>query len=107
VKVKFNYHKEFLAEVRLGRPQLNIVRQTLRVRRSNHPVDEMFVVCTCINPAGHLVELVEFVGELMGGPEYPTSSKTQQKARALADQIVAALTEMGLEVRAGVYEETK
>jgi hypothetical protein len=103
--VKFNDVSEFVEEITrdAGAVERKVIRITFRHRMVDPvPMREMSVVATAV-VAGHVVELVDRCGTFFSETDEAERSKTAAKNKY--DLIRAAAEKLGLEVRAGVFEE--
>lgn len=102
IAVCFNDPDEFLDEVRRDRNRVarGILRLTVRRRYGNPFVTVAVVASAMIENT--VVRLDHRVGEAFAGDE--AANGLAAKAQAVLDKLAEAARNLGLEVRAGVYE---
>lgn len=102
--VKFNDVDEFLTELKADAEHVDrdLIRITFRHRaEQSTPFRSIAVIASAVI-GGHVVTLEARSGTFFGGsPEADTAKQEAQKAAAA---IEAAAKELGMEVRAGVFE---
>jgi hypothetical protein len=109
VKVKFSTADEFLAELtkeaKLNEVDDSILRLTYSYRQDRHiPLAYLSVVAGVVI-RGKIVELNQYVGEVMTGAElHDGSSRVKAKAEIIRVNIEAKARELNLEIRAGMFE---
>ena len=101
MRVKFNDPDEFMAELTADRGivERNIVRLTTRTQTNGSmPLWAYFVLATYL-ANGHVVELSKWMGNAMTGEREPGLA-----ANALIEDLSKRISDLGFEIRAGVYE---
>jgi len=115
--VKFNSVEEFLEELKKSQPSPGIVRVTFLSKQSSLSpnIRHLLLVSTFLlrgwvgaeqRPIEDIVRLDKFCGSTWG-LNTEEDMKVHERAQAAAKQIEDICKELGYEVRAGVFEETK
>lgn len=103
--VKFNATEEYVNELEKNAPVVHrkIVRVTKRAQITNmYPIQRMYVTATYV-AEGDIIRLDRYVGDLQGDKR--TDDALYRKADAIINSIEKASKELGLEPRAGMYEQ--
>lgn len=108
--VRFNYEDEFIDELKKEFGQLPAPPPFTLVRLTNlfksipnlAPIHHLAVVAT-IKVREDIIRLERYCGDTWAMPE--PDEKTYQKAQEIHIKIEKACAELGIEVRAGVWEE--
>jgi hypothetical protein len=112
VRVKFSNADEFLAELTKECTSSSgpyaiddqILRLTYSYRQDPHiPLRYLSVVAGVVI-RGKIVELHQYVGELMEMEVHQSSIRVKERAEMLRTTIEAKAHELNLEVRAGMFE---
>lgn len=105
ITVKFNEPDEFIDEIRREKDSLEgrILRITNQYRQSKSlPLHYVSVIATAL-ARGQIIRMEKYVGETAGMGE--EDKKTVNRAGSVQDDLKTAAAEMGLEVRAGIYQD--
>lgn len=109
MKVRFYFPEEFLRELSADGPPSKIVRLTAAYLPTTYElVRTVKVVAGYVNVRGELVELSYAVGEQMRTVDHedPASAQTEARRNKAFDEITNAANGLGVEIRAGRFEET-
>ena len=98
--IKFNNDNEFLAELERERP-LKPVRITyIKQTAGNMPSTRISVVATAKSKDGDLIKLEYYCGDIWRGVQ----DEVQKLAEDVFHRVKKLCEDMGLEVRAGLWE---
>jgi hypothetical protein len=108
ITVRFNSEGEFIDELKAGPPCEKIVRVTKSFELSQTlPIQNITVLATAVRD-GRVIRLSRYVGQRFANRfanhEDEVSRRVDETAEKIMAEIEAAAKELGLEVRAGVYE---
>jgi hypothetical protein len=112
VKVKFSTADEFLAELTKECTSSSgpytiddqILRLTYSYRQDPHAPLRYLSVVAGVVIRGKIVELHQYVGELMEIDEHQGSIRIKARAEQIRAAVEAKARELNLEVRAGMFE---
>ena len=113
MKVKFSTADEFLAELTQECSSASgpysvddqILRLTYSYRQDPHVPLRYLSVVAGVVIRGKIVELQQYVGEIMGDPAIHQASRhVKGRAEAIRTAIESKARELQLEVRAGMFE---
>jgi hypothetical protein len=112
MKIKFSSADEFLAELTKECTSSSgpyaiddqILRLTYSYRQDPHVPLRYLSVVAGVVIRGKIVELHQYVGELMDVPHNEGSTKVKARAEIIRANIEATARELHLEVRAGIFE---
>ncbi len=109
IRVVFSHGDEFLEDLEACKPgevEGNIVRVTQRREGTSFaPLSHLFVIGGFV-VNGHLVQLKEFCGQLLGG-QTPEEDRVVARARSIGTAIEKRCQELGYETRSGAFENVK
>jgi hypothetical protein len=112
MKVKFSTADEFLAELRKECTTASgpytiddqILRLTYTYRQDPHVPLRYLSVVAGVVIRGKVVELNQYVGQLMDMPDHKGTNQVKAKAESIRATIEAKARELQLDVRAGMFE---
>lgn len=109
--VLFNYHEEFLAELRAEYAEEGLLQDVVRLTRSfqatkMYPaVRNVFILAHFEDCQGHVIRLRQYVGDVVtvpgGVPPHPQNDETDARANEIMQSIESVCQELKLQVRAG------
>src|SRR5262252_8263153 len=101
IAVRFNDPGEFADELRAGVPEMRILRLTKQFQMTQFAFRHLYAIATFLRK-GEIIRLEHYCGQIWG---IEFDRKFLHKADAILDDLTKIAEELGLEVRAGVYEE--
>jgi hypothetical protein len=104
ITVHFNDVGEFIDELKAGPPGEKIVRVTRSFAQSQTlPITNVTILATALRD-GQIIRLSRYVGQYLGSHDGDEKRHVDTRAEKIMAEIEGAAKELGLEVRAGVYE---
>ena len=102
--VKFNFHDEYVEELKKARLEQPVVRLTNLERQEQAvPLRSLLVISTAKAACGDIIRLEHFCGTLWGIDSQ--DEKVWKRAEIVHSEIRDACQAFKLEVRAGIFQE--